>query len=57
MSGYTDEDRLRRRIQTGDTRFLQKPFDMATLARAARAALDGETAAAADALPDGGDRS
>ena len=57
MSGYTDEDRLRRRIQTGDTRFLQKPFGMATLARAARAALDGETAAAADALPDGGDRS
>ncbi|MDD5563078.1 MAG: PAS domain S-box protein [Thermoanaerobaculaceae bacterium] len=53
MSGYTDEDLLRRRIRTSGARFLQKPFDMATLARAARAALDGEDAAAP---PDGRER-
>ncbi len=46
MSGYTDEDILRHRVQNGGARFLQKPFDMATLARAARETLDGETAGA-----------
>ena len=54
MSGYTDEDLLRRRVQTSGARFLQKPFDMATLAHAAREALDGEAAAAPGAPSDGG---
>ncbi len=52
MSGYTEAD-LRQQVQRGDARFLQKPFDMTTLARAARAALDGETATF-DPPPDGG---
>jgi two-component system cell cycle sensor histidine kinase/response regulator CckA len=55
MSGYTEEV-LRHRVQNGDARFLQKPFDIATLARAAREALNGETAAAFDAPPDDGAR-
>jgi two-component system cell cycle sensor histidine kinase/response regulator CckA len=46
MSGYTDEDLLRQRVQRGQARFLQKPFDMATLARAAREALDSDAAEA-----------
>ena len=54
MSGYTDEDLLRRRVQTGAARFLQKPFDMAALARAARAALDDDGAAFPDAAPASG---
>jgi PAS domain S-box-containing protein len=53
MSGYTEEV-LRHRVQRSDARFLQKPFDMTTLARAARAALDGETAVAPDADPENG---
>jgi PAS domain S-box-containing protein len=42
MSGYTDEDLVRQGVQTGDLRFLQKPFDMATLARVVRTVLDSE---------------
>jgi CheY-like chemotaxis protein len=42
MSGYTDEELVRQGVQTGDFRFLQKPFDMARLARVVRSALDGE---------------
>ena len=40
MSGYTDDEFLRGIIATGGVRFLPKPFDMATLARELRAALD-----------------
>ncbi len=40
MSGYTDDAAVRRGIAAGAVRFLQKPFDMATLARELRAALD-----------------
>ncbi len=40
MSGYTDDDNLRSRISQRQVRFLQKPFDMATLAGELRAALD-----------------
>ncbi len=39
MSGYTDDEGVRRAIAAGQVRFLQKPFDMATLARELRAAL------------------
>jgi PAS domain S-box-containing protein len=48
MSGYTDEDLVRQGIQTGDFRFLQKPFDMARLSRVVRSALDGEPQAGGD---------
>jgi PAS domain S-box-containing protein len=43
MSGYTytDEELVRQGVQTGDFRFLQKPFDMAALARVVRSALVG----------------
>ena len=40
MSGYTEDETLRRRIAAELVRFLQKPFDMARLAREVRAALD-----------------
>jgi PAS domain S-box-containing protein len=39
MSGYTPDDALRWSISIGAARFLQKPFDMATLAREVCAAL------------------
>ena len=39
MSGYTEEV-LRQRVQCCGPRFLQKPFDIATLARSLREALD-----------------
>jgi len=42
MSGYAEEDALRRGSRLGSLRYLQKPFDMGTLARELRAALDGE---------------
>ncbi len=32
MSGYTQDENLRRSVGSGGVRFLQKPFDMATLA-------------------------
>ncbi len=51
MSGYTEAD-LRQRVQRSDARFLQKPFDIATLARAAREALNGETAGARKEAPE-----
>ena len=41
MSGYAEDEALRRGIETGQVRFLQKPFNMPTLAGAIRAALDG----------------
>ena len=40
MSGYAEDEALRRGIETGHVRFLQKPFNMQTLANAIRAALD-----------------
>jgi DNA-binding NtrC family response regulator len=36
MSGYTDDAVLRHGIQDGDTTFLQKPFNLSTLARKVR---------------------
>ncbi len=40
MSGYTEDETVRRGVRTGAVRFLQKPFDMVTLAREVRDALD-----------------
>ena len=40
MSGYTADEAVRQRIVEGHVRFLQKPFDMVTLTREVRAALD-----------------
>ncbi len=40
MSGYAEDDVLRGRVASVTMRFLQKPFDMATLAREVRATLD-----------------
>ncbi|MFI5142584.1 MAG: PAS domain S-box protein [Thermoanaerobaculales bacterium] len=40
MSGYTDDETIREGVSRGTMRFLQKPFDMGTLAREVRAALD-----------------
>jgi len=45
MSGYTEDEAVRRGVNEGEVRFLQKPFDMLTLARALRAALDTSAAA------------
>ncbi|HUK12254.1 MAG TPA: response regulator, partial [Thermoanaerobaculaceae bacterium] len=41
MSGYAEDDAVRHGIEAGQIRFLQKPFDMQTLAGALRAALGG----------------
>jgi CheY-like chemotaxis protein len=40
MSGYAEDESVRRSVREGNTRFLQKPFDTSTLARELRAALD-----------------
>ncbi len=40
MSGYTEDEAVRRGISEGNSRFLQKPFDMGHLAREIRAALE-----------------
>ena len=42
MSGYTEDEVVRREVAAGRVRFLQKPFDLATLAAAVRATLDGD---------------
>ena len=39
MSGYTDDEAVRRGVSEGKVRFLQKPFDMIAVAREIRAAL------------------
>jgi PAS domain S-box-containing protein len=39
MSGYTEDEVVRRGVGAGTLRFLQKPFDMRTLAREIRAAI------------------
>jgi len=41
MSGYTDDEILRRGIVSSTAAFIQKPFTLADFARAAREALDG----------------
>lgn len=41
MSGYTDDEILRRELTPPGARFLQKPFTPQRLARAVREALDG----------------
>jgi two-component system cell cycle sensor histidine kinase/response regulator CckA len=41
MSGYTEDEVLLRCTTSASVRFLQKPIDMATLAREIRAALEG----------------
>ncbi|MFZ5805312.1 MAG: ATP-binding protein [Acidobacteriota bacterium] len=41
MSGYAEDEAVRRGISAGEIRFLQKPFDMPTLARELRLALEG----------------
>jgi CheY-like chemotaxis protein len=40
MSGYTDEEAVRRAAADGGVRFLQKPYTPGGLLRAVRAALD-----------------
>ena len=39
MSGYTEDEAVRRGVDEGSVRFLQKPFDVAALGRAVAAAL------------------
>ena len=40
MSGYTEDEAVKRGVSGGNARFLQKPFSMEALAREVRAALD-----------------
>ena len=40
MSGYTPDEAIRQGVIDGSVRFLQKPFDMGTVARELRAVLD-----------------
>lgn len=40
MSGYTDDEIVRRGIVSSTVRFIQKPIEPADLARAVRDALD-----------------
>ena len=40
MSGYTEDETVRRRLADGALRFLQKPVDLATLAREVHGALE-----------------
>jgi PAS domain S-box-containing protein len=47
MSGYTEDEAMRRGISAGPVHFLQKPFGMTTLARELRSVLDGVPAAGA----------
>jgi len=42
MSGYTDDEALRREVEVCGVRFLQNPFEIGALARELRAALRGE---------------
>ena len=44
MSGYTDDDVIRRGVQRGEAAFLQKPFTPVALARKVREVLDGALA-------------
>jgi two-component system cell cycle sensor histidine kinase/response regulator CckA len=40
MSGYTASEAVRRVVESGQVHYLQKPFDIESLARELRAALD-----------------
>jgi PAS domain S-box-containing protein len=42
MSGYAEDERMRKGILSGTVRFLQKPFDVDTLGQVLRAALHGD---------------
>lgn len=42
MSGYTEDEGLRRWVSDGSVRFLQRPFDLETLGREVTHALRGE---------------
>ena len=42
MSGYAEDEAIRRSVADGEVAFLQKPFDAATLAEAVRRALEPE---------------
>ncbi|MFN2563532.1 MAG: CHASE3 domain-containing protein [Gemmatimonadaceae bacterium] len=57
MSGYTDEDILRRGIVDPGMAFLQKPFTPETLAHKVREVLDGPGTVAIPSLPPPGGRS
>jgi CheY-like chemotaxis protein len=50
MSGYTDEDVIRRGLMERGRRFIQKPFSPDALAREIRQALDSRPAVLADSL-------
>ena len=43
MSGYAEDDVVRQGIRAGQLRFLQKPFDIETLAREIREAMNEPT--------------
>jgi two-component system cell cycle sensor histidine kinase/response regulator CckA len=49
MSGYAEDEAVRRGVEAGRTRFLQKPFDMQTLASAVSAALEARGSGAGGA--------
>jgi two-component system cell cycle sensor histidine kinase/response regulator CckA len=51
MSGYTDDEVVRRGIVAGDMPFIQKPFSQTDLARLVRETLDGVSVPPAHALP------
>jgi two-component system cell cycle sensor histidine kinase/response regulator CckA len=51
MSGYTDDEVVRRGIVAGDMPFIQKPFSQTDLARLVRETLDGSSVPPAHALP------
>jgi FixJ family two-component response regulator len=44
ISGYTDDSIFRHGVLEGGMEFLQKPFNLRTLAQKIREILDGETA-------------
>lgn len=52
MSGYSEGEVLHRAVRSGQVRFLQKPFDLETLGRELRTALDARAAALAQRQED-----
>ncbi|MGB8655978.1 MAG: response regulator, partial [Candidatus Acidiferrales bacterium] len=52
VSGYTDDSIFRHGVLEGGMAFLQKPFNLKTLAQKIRAVLDGEAAGVAEAKLD-----
>ncbi len=55
MSGYAPDEVARELFSDGTLHFLQKPFDMAALARALRAALESRSGTPEDGPPVGPD--